>query len=171
MQALDIGCGSNKLQARWCNVVGMDKYRAAGVDVIHDADKPPYPFRAGSFDYINCTHTIEHLREPDAMIAEAHRLLKKGGRLYIRCPHYSSAAAWGNLPHLRALGYHSLDGFQRDELEFHCRFHIAQRHIYFGMVWTLCGIGVIANAFPDFYEEFLTGLFHAREIEYLLVKR
>ena len=39
---LDIGCGLRKVEGS----VGMDKFKLKGVDVVHDMEKIPYPFKA-----------------------------------------------------------------------------------------------------------------------------
>jgi 2-polyprenyl-3-methyl-5-hydroxy-6-metoxy-1,4-benzoquinol methylase len=42
------------------------------------------------FDVIHCCHTIEHVSDPIAYLAEMHRLLKPGGQLMLAFPNYAS---------------------------------------------------------------------------------
>ncbi|MFP5318258.1 MAG: class I SAM-dependent methyltransferase [Acidimicrobiia bacterium] len=46
----------------------------------------PLPFKAGSFDVVVSLECIEHLLDPDALLEEAKRLLKPGGRLVLSTP-------------------------------------------------------------------------------------
>jgi SAM-dependent methyltransferase len=49
------------------------------------------PFRARSFDVILSYQTLEHVRDPAAVIAEMLRVVRPGGALHLRCPDYSGA--------------------------------------------------------------------------------
>ncbi len=44
-----------------------------------DVEKDKYPFSANSIDIVICNQVIEHLLDKDFLIAEVHRILKKGG--------------------------------------------------------------------------------------------
>ncbi|MFN8484080.1 MAG: class I SAM-dependent methyltransferase [Anaerolineae bacterium] len=69
---------------------------AAGrVRVVHgDATRMPLP--AATFDLIVSINALEHIVPPQAALAECARVLRPGGRAYLRFPPYWSA--WG--PHL-----------------------------------------------------------------------
>jgi SAM-dependent methyltransferase len=41
---------------------------------------------AASYDTVTATHVLEHVHEPGAFLAECHRLLSPGGRLFIAVP-------------------------------------------------------------------------------------
>ncbi|MDP9179022.1 MAG: methyltransferase domain-containing protein [Gemmatimonadota bacterium] len=53
-----------------------------------DADRLPWP--DSEFDAITCMHVVEHLQDPAHMLAEAARVLKPGGRIYVETPHPKS---------------------------------------------------------------------------------
>jgi SAM-dependent methyltransferase len=40
----------------------------------------------GAFDYVVCTEVLEHTLEPFAAVAEIHRILRPGGRLFLSVP-------------------------------------------------------------------------------------
>lgn len=75
MRKLNLGCGGNILDG-WEN---------------HDADldiSKPLPYEDESIDFIFAEHVCEHLTTPDVVrfFMEAHRILKKDGRIRIAVP-------------------------------------------------------------------------------------
>ena len=52
---------------------------------IRNADAEDLPFAAGRFDAVVCNLGILHLPNPERAIAEAHRVLKSGGRYAFTC--------------------------------------------------------------------------------------
>lgn len=82
---LDIGCGEKPLQNMFAPYVtehiGLDHqdslHSKDNVDIFGSAYE--IPKKNEYFDTILCTAVLEHLEEPDKAIAEANRVLKKGG--------------------------------------------------------------------------------------------
>lgn len=88
---LDIGCGENK-QPHW---TGMDNRKFPGVDIVHDAQKFPYPLKANSCFQILLSHLWEHI-EPKyrlRMMDELWRIMKPKGQLLMSAPYYGSFRA------------------------------------------------------------------------------
>lgn len=89
---LDIGCGNkpyeNLFRQKVQEYVGCDIVQSSlkKVDVLCPASQIPLP--DASFDTVLSTQTIEHVGDPQALIAEAHRLLKSSGHLLISGPMY-----------------------------------------------------------------------------------
>jgi SAM-dependent methyltransferase len=94
---LDIGCGSGTLLraagAEGWDAVGteiapaiVDAMRAHGLDarlgLTQELDLP-----SGGFDVVSAIEVLEHVPDPDDLIAEAARLLRPGGALYVTTPH------------------------------------------------------------------------------------
>jgi SAM-dependent methyltransferase len=69
----------------------------------------PYPFEDNSVDEIHFYHVLEHLHDPIRKLEEIHRILKPGGVLYMRVPHFSSMGAFTDVTHVRPFGYFSFD--------------------------------------------------------------
>lgn len=78
---LNIGSGAKRINDR---VVNVDIAPESGVDVV--ASAYGLPFQDGSIDLVISESLLEHLEHPDSAVAEMHRVLKPGGRLYILTP-------------------------------------------------------------------------------------
>ncbi len=53
-------------------------------DLVCDAAE--VPVTAGSFDTVLCCELLEHVSQPDAVLAESYRVLRSGGRLLLAAP-------------------------------------------------------------------------------------
>lgn len=89
MRVLDLGCGVGdycaELERMGCEAVGVDRWlEPARLGppslVLARMDAARLGFSSQSFDRVCCVNTIEHVREPEALLGEARRVLKKGGR-------------------------------------------------------------------------------------------
>jgi SAM-dependent methyltransferase len=78
---VELGSGSRRLRA---DVITVDLFASANVDVV--ADIAEAPFKDGSVDNVILDSVIEHLPDPAGVVAEAMRMLRPGGRLFINCP-------------------------------------------------------------------------------------
>jgi SAM-dependent methyltransferase len=82
---INFGCGQFPLPG-WLNV---DIDPQARADVYHDLERLPYPFESNSAEEIVASHVLEHLDQPFAAMSEFARVLRPGGRLTVRVPHFS----------------------------------------------------------------------------------
>src|SRR5581483_10267047 len=82
---LNIGCGQFKKPG----FLNVDFNPDFDPDVVVDLGDPPYPFPSDQFELIEADHVLEHLPDPFAAMAELHRILKPGGKLIVRVPHFS----------------------------------------------------------------------------------
>lgn len=78
---LDLGCGNRRLPGR---TVGLDIAFYAGVDVLGDAHT--LPFKSEVFDRVVIQEVLEHVRDPERVLAEIWRVLKPGGKVYVEVP-------------------------------------------------------------------------------------
>ncbi len=85
MNKLNLGCGEDYKEG-YLNVDFHDHFK---VDKVYDLNTVPYPFPDSSFDEIAAFHVLEHLNNPFTIMTELHRILKPGGKLHIKVPHFS----------------------------------------------------------------------------------
>jgi len=98
MNILDLGCGKTK----YPKSIGIDINKKSDADIFFNIEKG-IPFPQDQFDLTYCAHTLEHT-DPKKLVyilKEMHRVTKKGGRIIIRVPHFSSHGAASNPTHLR----------------------------------------------------------------------
>ncbi len=96
---VDLACGQNK-QAGF---VGVDCVKLPGVDVVHNLDKTPWPFKNDSVSEVHCSHYVEHTQDLVKFMNELHRILKPGGTAVILAPYYNSIRCWQDPYHRRAI--------------------------------------------------------------------
>jgi SAM-dependent methyltransferase len=82
---LNLGCGAFKKPG----YLNVDGNALVEPDVVVDLDRFPYPFADAQFELIEADHVLEHLHDPFAVVRELHRILRPGGTLRIRVPHFS----------------------------------------------------------------------------------
>ncbi|MEK6873868.1 MAG: class I SAM-dependent methyltransferase [Nanoarchaeota archaeon] len=92
---LHLGCG-NDIKSGYIN---LDIKKLPGVDVVHDLDKYPYPFKDNTFDVVEMHHVLEHLSNPLKVIEEIWRISKPGAKVIISVPHWSHFTAYSDLTH------------------------------------------------------------------------
>lgn len=98
LKVLDIGSGmggySQALLSQGANVVALDianpySKNVKGLRFVL-ADAAKMPFKPNSFDFVFCSSLIEHVKEPNALIAEIKRVLKNKGHCYLSFPPFWS---------------------------------------------------------------------------------
>jgi len=124
---LDLGCGDARLtlELRARRIVGADvsgvaleraraRVREHDVELVELTPGAVMPFDDGEFELVLLAETIEHVVDPETLLAEAHRVLEPGGEIAVTTP------AHGRLTGLSLL----FRGFERtfDPLSPHVRF-------------------------------------------------
>jgi SAM-dependent methyltransferase len=104
---LDVGCGTGWLARHFERYTGVDASPAAveeavrhGRDVcLADVDDR-LPFPDESFDGVVLKDLLEHVADPVAVVAEARRVLRPGGRVFASSPD-AQRWVWDDYTHRR----------------------------------------------------------------------
>ena len=81
LRILEIGSGIRKIHP---NVVNLDIGVFENVDVVGDGHH--LPFLDNSFDGVVIEVVLEHIRDPERVVSEIHRVLKRDGYVYSVIP-------------------------------------------------------------------------------------
>lgn len=171
MKILDFGCGNNKYVSKnpKDKVVGLDIAKLPDVDIVYDLDKYPWPFKSNEFDMIVSNHVCEHLTDLIKAMEELHRIAKPNAILKFNVPYFASAGAYQDPTHKRFFTYRTFEYFEEESgFNFYtkARFKILNRRITFFV--TRPSISKLAdpliNAFPRFYERFLSRILPAEQL-------
>ncbi len=111
MNRLNLGCGRD-IKKGWIN---LDFTEEEGVDVVHDLNVLPLPFEDGQFDYVVCQDILEHI-DFIPLINDIHRILKIGGKLKIRVPHFTSKLNYEDPTHLNQFSIRTFDYFIENDI-------------------------------------------------------
>lgn len=103
---LNVGCGTD-IKKEWVN---LDSAAISGVDVVHDIEALPLPFPDEHFNEILCQDVLEHTDYPH-IVKDLHRILKTGGVLHIRVPHFTSKNNFVDPTHRKLFSVSSFDFF------------------------------------------------------------
>ncbi|NLI14430.1 class I SAM-dependent methyltransferase [Pelotomaculum propionicicum] len=104
---LDLGCGPNKIPG----AIGVDLRPGPNVDVVHDLDIYPWPFKDNEFDLICASHIMEHLEDVVRAVEEIHRITRPGGVAQVLVPHFSCSDFFTDPTHKHAFSSRSFDYF------------------------------------------------------------
>lgn len=81
-----VGVDGNPESLRLCRLK-KGYYGASDSDFVRcDLSKPSLPFADAEFDFVYCSEVLEHLREPETLIAEIGRIAKPAGHLLMTTP-------------------------------------------------------------------------------------
>jgi SAM-dependent methyltransferase len=174
VQALDIGCGRNKLPGS----IGLDVVPLEGVDVVHDLNVFPYPFAADTFDFIRLVHVIEHVQSIVKTMEEIHRIAKPGCRVQIVTPHHSDSSSWQDPTHVWHLNTGSFQFFEegfRSDYYSQARFRVRSASVKLARLYARLGIEWLVNLrhprfrfIRKFWEQHLCYIIRGKVMEFEL---
>jgi len=87
---LNLGCGRD-IKTGYINI---DKSKTAGVDVAHDLDKYPWPFKDNYFDEVYGRDVIEHVKDLFRAMKEIRRISKNNAVVRLIVPYWHSSGAF-----------------------------------------------------------------------------
>jgi SAM-dependent methyltransferase len=135
---LELGCGTHKINIPGSNVVGLDASKLSGVNVVHNLEKTPLPFKDNEFDVVFSYAVLEHIKNLIPLIEDIHRILKPTGKFILYVPHFAGLGAF----YLTHKNYFSADSFgiflpENTDFNFEtkARFNIIERKITFRSIF------------------------------------
>ena len=104
---LDVGCGSGWLGEHFEHYTGIDgsaeavaAARERGREILQGNVDEPLPFEDASFDGVVLKDLLEHVADPVAVVGEARRVLRPGGRVFASSPD-AQRWVWDDYTHRR----------------------------------------------------------------------
>jgi len=122
---LDVGCGTNKIK----DAIGLDSVQLDGVDIVHDLNSYPWPFKDEEFDIIYMNDIIEHLDDTIKVMEELYRILKKGGKVIIRVVYWNHRYSFSDPTHVHYFTEMSFDFFTGKYREYYTKAHFDKLRI------------------------------------------
>lgn len=176
---LNLGGGLRPLHGHYL----LDLVDLPGVDVQADLNEPLDLLPTGSVEAVHCRHLLEHIDNLLPLLEELHRVVRPGGEIDIRVPHFSNPYGYSDPTHVRFFGLYSFFYFADDQDQprrkvpafySRCRFRVNQIHIrlmhanWFDKVVRsmLQPLINLSSGWQDWYERRLCRLFPANEIQY-----
>ncbi|HRT03922.1 MAG TPA: methyltransferase domain-containing protein [Candidatus Diapherotrites archaeon] len=127
---LNIGCGKKILKG----YINLDVVKLPGVDIVHDLNKYPWPFKDNYFDEIYADNVLEHLDDIIKPIEEIWRISKKNATIKIIVPFSPTIWAFVDPTHKQFYTHYTFDYFTKDnDLNYYskARFEIVKKKIIF----------------------------------------
>jgi len=175
MKMLDIGCGDKKVDG----AIGIDFNKNIETDIMHDLTEFPYPFKDDEFDKVYILDTINLLDNPQKVMEEIYRIIKKGGEVKVSQSYFRST--WGHVdPLIKTFGTVHSFAFYDPEDPICLRYKYSQarfalKSVYFDEGLSNTGllkklIRKLANRWPRKYELYFSHIFILDRITHHLIK-
>ena len=100
---LDLGCGTKRRPG----FIGLDRFPLAGAHVVADLDATRLPFADNAFDLIVAFHSLEHVRDLTAAMAEIWRMAAPRAQVVIAAPYWASQLNMANPYHKQQFNEHT----------------------------------------------------------------
>jgi len=167
MTKLNLGSGDDIKK----DYVNLDYMKLAGVDVVHDINKFPWPFKDNSFEEVYTSHVLEHVDDLIKTMKEIHRISKDKAKIIIRVPHFSCGVSYRDPTHKRFFSYFTFEYFS-DKKDYYARkesnlFKINKRKLNFTRLsFTFLNyiFNPIINLSPELYERFFCWILPTSEV-------
>lgn len=163
MKKLNFGSGDDIKKG----YVNADIIKLPGVDLVHNFNKFPYPFKDKEFDEVFTSHVLEHLDDLPRVMKELKRVCKPGAKIIIHVPHFSCGVSYRDPTHRRLFSYFTFDYFTDECFYDLPKFKIKRRRLNFTR-WAFPFLNKIFNPIininPAMYERFLCWVLPCSEV-------
>lgn len=164
---LTIGCGRIIRKG----YVNLDKIKLKGVNVVHDLNKFPYPFKDNTFDEILGENILEHLDDVMKVMEELHRISKSNAIIKLTVPTPTSADYFTDPTHKHAFTTRSFMYFEeKNPLNFYtkARFKVKCKIVFYRFYKILEFFVNLSEKFKHIYEIYFPFLFPANILKFEL---
>lgn len=169
---LNLGCGRSKK----LGYVNVDFSKDVKPDKVWNLEKTPLPFKENSVDEILAYHVLEHVHNFIPLMHEFRRICKKGARIRIKTPFYSTWGQFNDPTHVRFFSPFTFNYFKKGTYSHQVDvkedvFDVKKVKINFGigrakiLNWLF---NPLINLNHEFYCRFFAWILPASEIEYEL---
>lgn len=147
---------------------------ATAADVLADLNRP-LPFPDCSFDEVRAIHVIEHVHDIMLTMAEIHRVMRGGGRLYLVTPHYTDSNSWRDPTHYWHLNSYSFRFWTahglHHERHWYTRLELREMymHVELARLWKWTGFQWLVNRcerLRRFWEYYLCYIVRGKQMEF-----
>ncbi|MFH1182165.1 MAG: methyltransferase domain-containing protein [Candidatus Woesearchaeota archaeon] len=121
---LNLGAGKDIKEG----YLNLDIVPLKGIDVVHDLNKIPYPFRDNQFEEILCLNVLEHLDDFQKVLEELHRIGSNGARVKIGVPYWNSLLVWADPQHKRGFTLDTFTFFEKSHY-YNFRFKVIKQEL------------------------------------------
>ena len=125
---LNLGAGNIILDG----YVNHDVAQLEGIDVVHDLNIFPWPWKDGSINEIQAQNLIEHLDDFMSVMEEIYRVLAPRGKCFISVPYWNSWCVPADPTHKR--GFHEVTFKFFDPSSIYCLERPYYSHARFSIV-------------------------------------
>jgi len=161
---LNLGCGKDHRK----DYVNLDSIKLPGVDIVHNLNKYPWPFKDNTFEEIYCDNVLEHLDSIIKPMEEIHRISKNKARIIIKVPIFPGVGAAADPTHKSFFTYLTFNYFTpEDSLNYYskARFKIKKRKIIFHeYIKPVTWFFNLSEKMQKFYYFFLSFIIPARSL-------
>ena len=96
METLNLGCGTDYREG----CVNVDLRREVKADVYGNAQD--LPFKEGIVSKALVFSVLEHMPDLPKVLSDLARVVRRGGQLIVRVPHYTGTSSWANIEHVKS---------------------------------------------------------------------
>jgi predicted SAM-dependent methyltransferase len=164
---LNLGCGTDIKEG----YINLDSLRLPGVDVIHNLNKYPYPFKDNTFDEVEANMILEHLDDWLRCMKELRRICKPNAVINLRVPFFPSMYAVSDPTHKHFFTYQTFEYISSahhkhifGDIKAHY-FKVEKIKIVFSWNRLLAPMNWIVNLHPMFYQRYIAGILPSNEIK------
>ena len=109
---LDLGCGPSKKHG----CIGVDSIAYEGVDIVADVFDALALLPDHSIAAIYSCQFFEHIHDIQSLLSEIARVVRPGGSLVIRVPHFSNPYYYSDPTHVRHFGLYTFSYLSHSSL-------------------------------------------------------